>query len=153
MNRLPFNLWAVMAVVGPTASPAPPAQTGTSRPEWIAVARDAAGFVLEPSGRPFTPWGFNYDHDQAGRLIEEYWESDWPRIEEDFREMRELGANVVRIHLQFGRFMRGPDEPNRDALDTLAGFAVGKPVVIEEMFPLRCTGDHTSEGKTSPLCN
>jgi hypothetical protein len=27
----------------------------------------------------------------------------------------------------------------REALETLAGFAVGKPVVVEEMFPLRCS--------------
>jgi hypothetical protein len=27
----------------------------------------------------------------------------------------------------------------KDALDTMAGFAVGKPIVIEEMFPLKCS--------------
>ena len=27
----------------------------------------------------------------------------------------------------------------KDALDTLAGFAVGKPVLIEETFPLACS--------------
>src|SRR5581483_6615023 len=27
----------------------------------------------------------------------------------------------------------------REALDTLAGFAVGKPVLIEETFPLACS--------------
>jgi hypothetical protein len=33
--------------------------------------------------------------------------------------MRALGANVVRVHLQFGKFMDGPDRPNRPALDRL----------------------------------
>jgi hypothetical protein len=39
---------------------------------WIAVSKDTKGFALEPSGKPFTPWGFNYDHDSQGRLLEDY---------------------------------------------------------------------------------
>ena len=34
--------------------------------------------------------------------------------------MKKLGANVVRIHLQIGKFMDGPDKPNDKALDRLA---------------------------------
>jgi hypothetical protein len=30
---------------------------------WVAVSKDNKGFALEPSKRPFVPWGFNYDHD------------------------------------------------------------------------------------------
>ena len=71
------------------------------------------------TGEPFVPWGFNYDHDSAGRLLEDYWEREWGAVEEDFREMRELGANVVRIHLQFGRFMRDPETPRPAALSRL----------------------------------
>ncbi len=91
----------------------------TDAMEWVRVAEDGRGFVLEKSGRAFIPWGFNYDHDGAGRLIEDYWDSEWTRVEEDFGEMKELGANVVRIHLQFGRFMGGPDEPNPKSLRQL----------------------------------
>jgi endo-1,4-beta-mannosidase len=40
-------------------------------------------------------------------------------VEADFREMKQLGANVVRIHLQMGKFMRDPAEPNVAALDRL----------------------------------
>jgi hypothetical protein len=40
-------------------------------------------------------------------------------VEADFEEMRQLGANVVRIHLQVGKFMQGPAEPNDAALDRL----------------------------------
>ena len=29
-------------------------------------------------------------------------------IATDFREMRKLGANVVRVHLQFGTYMKSP---------------------------------------------
>ena len=88
--------------------------------QTVRVADDGSGFVLSESRQPFVPWGFNYDHDQQGRLIEEYWERDWPRVEDDFREMKEIGANVVRIHLQFGSFMQGPAEPRASALQRLA---------------------------------
>jgi hypothetical protein len=29
--------------------------------EWIRVSDDGNGFVQTESGRPFVPWGFNYD--------------------------------------------------------------------------------------------
>jgi len=97
-------------------------ETRDPRPglERIAVAPSGHGFVSLPSGRAFVPWGFNYDHDEAGRLIEDYWEQEWPKVEEDFREMRDLGANVVRVHLQFGRFMEGEDAPNWRSLAQLS---------------------------------
>jgi hypothetical protein len=88
--------------------------------EWIQVSGDNAGFVLADSKRPFIPWGFNYDHDRDGRLIEDYWYDQWPAVESDFHEMKGLGANVVRIHLQFGQFMESPTRPRRRSLDQLA---------------------------------
>lgn len=84
--------------------------------DQVRVSPDGRGFVLHPSGRAFVPWGFNYDHDEAGRLIEDYWDGEWPKVEQDFREMKELGANVVRVHLQFGRFMNSETEANTNAL-------------------------------------
>lgn len=87
---------------------------------WVQVAKDGKGFVLAPSGKRFVPWGFNYDHDDSGRLLEDYWESEWAAVEQDFREMKQLGANVVRIHLQLGKFMDGPDRPRKASLDRLA---------------------------------
>lgn len=41
-------------------------------------------------------------------------------IVEDFQEMKDLGATVVRIHLQFGKFMDSPDKPNQHSLQQLA---------------------------------
>lgn len=88
--------------------------------QWVRVAADHRSFVLEPSGRKFVPWGFNYDHQEgSGRLIEEYWDDEWETVEEDFREMKQLGANVVRIHLQLGAFMEAADRPNPQSLDQL----------------------------------
>jgi glutamate racemase len=76
---------------------------------WIIVNRAGTGFEEAGTGRVFDASGFNYDHDRSGRLIEDYWHTEWPTIVEDFREMRKLGARVVRIHLQFGRMMESPE--------------------------------------------
>ncbi len=87
--------------------------------EFLKVSPDSRGFVTATSQQPFVPFGVNYDHDEAGRLLEDYWVSEWPEVEEDFREIKELGANVVRIHLQFGKFMEAADKPNAAALEQL----------------------------------
>jgi hypothetical protein len=85
----------------------------------VAVSKDKKAFVLEPPGRRFVPWGFNYDHDSQGRLIEDYWEGEWATVEAHFAQMKKLGANVVRVHLQVGKFLDGPDKTNDKALDRL----------------------------------
>ena len=46
--------------------------------EWVLVGDDQRSFVLEKSG--------HRDH-------------EWVTVEEDLKEMKKLGANVVRIHL------------------------------------------------------
>lgn len=83
------------------------------------MSPDGRGFELALSHRKFTPWGFNYDHDASGRLIEDYWDAEWTRVARDFRDMKAMGATVVRIHLQLGRFMKGPDLPDPGALGRL----------------------------------
>jgi hypothetical protein len=85
---------------------------------FVQVAKDKKSFILEPSGQPFTPWGFNYDHDTKGRLIEDYWDKEW-EVQAHFGQMKKLGANIVRIHLQFGKFMSAADQPNELALERL----------------------------------
>ena len=47
-------------------------QSAPTALEDIRVSDDGRGFVTN-SGAPFTPWGFNYDHDESGRLMEDYW--------------------------------------------------------------------------------
>jgi aryl-phospho-beta-D-glucosidase BglC (GH1 family) len=97
-----------------------PAQAQPKEMPSVRVSRDQKGFVLEPSGRPFVPWGFNYDRDDTGRLLEDHWEAEWATVEAHFTQMKKLGANVVRVHLQLGKFMDGPDKPNGKALDRLS---------------------------------
>jgi Cellulase (glycosyl hydrolase family 5) len=86
---------------------------------WIRTSADKTHLVCNGTGNPFVPWGFNYDRDDAGRLLEDYWAGDWPKIADDFREMKSLGANVVRIHLQLCRFMKSPGQPDEENLARL----------------------------------
>ncbi|MBX3413738.1 MAG: cellulase family glycosylhydrolase [Pirellulales bacterium] len=116
----PLAAWViiVVAVVVDTTAGATQGEEGPLG--RIEVSDDGRRFVVAESGQPFVPWGFNYDHDEQGRLIEDYWVEEWPKIEADFAEMRALGANVVRVHLQLARFLDGPDRPSDAALRQLA---------------------------------
>jgi hypothetical protein len=80
--------------------------------ERIALSPDQRELVKAPSGKRFTPWGFNYDRDYRMRLIEDYWVDEWDTVASDFREMKQLGANVVRIHLSVSQFLDAPDRAN-----------------------------------------
>jgi hypothetical protein len=86
--------------------------------ERIVLDKTGQRLVLETSGREFHPWGLNYGNN--GRLIEDFWDSEWSTIEKDFAEMKRMGANVVRVHLQFGKFIEAADRPNPKSLDRLA---------------------------------
>jgi len=85
--------------------------------ERIIVASNNLGFIEKESKRPFHPWGMNYGN--AGRLIEDFWDKDWETLANDFGEMKSLGANTVRVHLQYGKFMTSADQANPRALQQL----------------------------------
>jgi hypothetical protein len=99
------------AVAAP--SPARPAL------EWLRVSDQRTHFVTSQSGKRVVLWGVNYDHDASGRLLEDYWEREWDTVVQDFGEIKALGANVVRIHLQLARFMEAADRPNQANLQRL----------------------------------
>ncbi len=90
---------------------------------FIVVARDGGGFVDE-AGAKFVPYGFNYDHDEGGRFIEEYWVTEWNTVVEDFTEMKALGANTVRLHLDLGSYMTNATTLNTVALDQFSQLLV-----------------------------
>lgn len=87
--------------------------------ELIRLSKDGRRFVGAESGDRFVGWGFNYDHDDSGRLLEDYWYEEWSTVVEDFEEMKALGANVVRIHPQVAKFMKTAKEPDEAALKQL----------------------------------
>ena len=51
--------------------------------EAVQLSPDGKSFMLATSGKRFVPWGFNYDHDEKGRLLEDYWLTEWSKVEED----------------------------------------------------------------------
>ena len=85
----------------------------------IRVSDDGKDFVRGDDGSRVVLVGANYDHDSNSRLIEEYWHDEWETVAEDFREMKALGFDVVRIHLQVERFMKSAEEPNEAELAQL----------------------------------
>jgi hypothetical protein len=82
MHRAVLSCW-ILCCIG---------QVHAADMPWIAIAKDKKGFVLEPTGKKFTPWGFNYDRDHRGRLIEDYWQDEWPTVETHFGQMKKLGC-------------------------------------------------------------
>jgi aryl-phospho-beta-D-glucosidase BglC (GH1 family) len=86
----------------------------------IRTSDDKTHFVREGTNERIEMWGFNYDRDDAGRLLEDYWRDEWATVAEDFREMKGLGVNVVRVHLQLARLMKDADQPDEDNLALLA---------------------------------
>ena len=84
----------------------------------ILLSPDKQHFV-DSTGKSFRVWGVNYDHDDSGRLLEDYWTTDWASVVEDMQEIKALGANVVRVHLQVAKFMSAPDRANSQSLDKL----------------------------------
>lgn len=114
MDRL--NAWraavvlsATIAIFGGRAPGEVAAQDAGAMPR-ISVSADKTSFVAGDAKRSFAPWGFNY----LGRfeqLAEDDWETEegWQRIETDFAQMKRLGANVVRWHLQFETFMEAAE--------------------------------------------
>ena len=88
--------WLVLCLLGSWVMAAETA-TASAQMRFVRVADDQRGFCFEEDRKPFVPWGFNYDHDRTGRLLEDYWEAEWPKVEEDFREAKQLGAKLVTV--------------------------------------------------------
>src|SRR5262245_40760937 len=62
----------VLALLFSSGGCSGPAPRETAPVEWIQSGAGGRGFVFGSSGRRFTPWGFNYDHDERERLLEDY---------------------------------------------------------------------------------
>lgn len=115
VHRLGLVLAVLLAVPGAAPYAAGPRAIDPPAPPVLELIRpgpDGKHFVGTSSGRRFVAWGVNYDRDDAGRLLEDYWDKEWATVAEDFREIKALGANLVRVHLQLGKFMDAADRLN-----------------------------------------
>ena len=114
--RVVVNVCLITSVLGFA-----PCKAKAAKParDVIRVSQDGRHFVFSGSGTEFRPWGFNYDHDASNRLLETYWKKEWSAVSGDFEEMKQLGANTVRIHLQVSSFMKSARQMNRESLEQL----------------------------------
>ena len=105
-------LFAVECVIAASSAP--------TMLDWIEISADKKRLVKKGTGESILFWGANYDRDVKMRLMDDYWIDEWNTVVEDFDEMKDLGCNVVRIHLQVGRFLDSPTQPNDRALEQLS---------------------------------
>jgi hypothetical protein len=81
----------------------------------VRISPDGKGFVLDPSGDRYVPWGHNYGSvDIMERLAK-----DPERVEREFAEMKAAGTTVARVHPEMPALLNGPDQVNSAALDLL----------------------------------
>ncbi len=106
--RTPIYLLAALAITAVAADPQP----------RITLSRDGKTFILQNTTTKFLPLGHNYGN--AHRLMEDFWETDFKTIEDDFAELKALGTNVIRVHLQFGKFIPEPQKPDAAQFGRLA---------------------------------
>lgn len=113
-----FPVALVIAWAGSVANAEPPLRKQAL--EFVRVSDDKTHFVGAESGTRIVFWGVNYDHNDPGELLEDYWHERWDEVVADFKEIAALRCNVVRIHLQVARFMKTPDEPDESHLGQLS---------------------------------
>lgn len=81
--------------------------------EFVRISPDGKGFVLDPSGDRYVPWGHNYGSvDIMARLAKEP-----ERVEREFAEMKAAGTTVARVHPEMPAFFEGPGQVDSAAVD------------------------------------
>jgi hypothetical protein len=75
---------------------------GAGQMQPVRVSADNKGFIVVPSGAKFVPWGHNY----AAEGMEDSAKLPFEKIERDFADLKNMGANVARIHSGRSRFRR-----------------------------------------------
>lgn len=98
-----------------------PPQTAIISENSLATIGITDGQFIDSEGNTFFPWGYNYTNAEGIGLIEDDWLSSdtWQLIDTDFDEMKSYAANIVRIHLQYHKFMIDETTANEANLDRL----------------------------------
>jgi hypothetical protein len=83
--------------------------------ESVKISADGKGFVLDPSGQRYIPWGHNYGSvDIMQRMAQEP-----ERVEREFAEMKAAGTTVARVHPEMPALLQGPNRVNPQAVERL----------------------------------
>lgn len=120
MRTIKSVLFTVIVILFASCKKNPKQIVGPVKQTMPVIKIQGQHFVTD-SGKTFIPWGLQYTNTAKIPLIEDNWLADttWAVILQDFRNMKALGANVVRIHLEFNKFMTSPTQPNEQNLDRL----------------------------------
>lgn len=95
-------------------NPAFPGNDSVALCQHIELSPDEQSFILKNTRQEFNPWGMNYGH--YGILVKDFKDTEWDTLQSDFEKLKDMGANVVRIHLQYDEFMLSVDDPNPQAI-------------------------------------
>ncbi len=112
-TQSPWRSWLVLVVLCSLLHPA-------QALERVVVADDAKGFRLLSSGKAFVPWGQN---SSCANLLERM-KQDPAAVKKQWMEMKAAGTNVIRIHPEMPRIMRGPDQVDVVAMEQLKALLV-----------------------------
>jgi hypothetical protein len=96
-------------------------QAAGAEPEMglIAVGPDGKGFVEQPSGRAYVPFGVNYYDPNTGWAPKIWRQFDAKRVTQHFEVMRSLGVNCARVFLTAATFQPDADTIDERALEKL----------------------------------
>jgi hypothetical protein len=122
MKRNNLILFAVLVLLmfscrkAVKVSPAP-APAKQSMPAMTIRGKE----FYDTNGKRFIPWGLQYTNTAKIPLLEDNWFADttWAVILQDFQNMKALGANIIRIHLEYNKFMLSSTLPNQEELNRL----------------------------------
>ena len=90
------------------------AAAGGSKPlPGIVLALGGHGFQTE-TGQPFVPFGVTYYRPGTGWAPQVWKQFDAAATERDFKRMKALGVNCVRVFLTFSSFLPEPDKVSEE---------------------------------------
>ncbi|HEY6556787.1 MAG TPA: cellulase family glycosylhydrolase [Polyangiaceae bacterium] len=88
--------------------------------EGLKLSADKSRFVLDVSGTEVIPFGYTYHQpDAAGAEILRITSWNMTTFASDVDEMKQLGANTIRIRPQIGELMSGPSTLNTAGVSRL----------------------------------
>ena len=87
------------------------------------ISVSGKGFVT-PDGNSIRLWGLNYGDSEG--LLEDDWTQParWLKIENNIKDIKALGANLLRVAVQYNTMMKSPSEPNQANLQQLRKLAL-----------------------------
>ncbi len=100
------------------ATPGPDEARPSVRPSRVRVDGSRHGFV-DVAGRPFVPFGVSYYRPGTGWAPQLWKQFDAEATRRDFAQLKQLGANVVRVFVTFGSFWKEANQLDPEGLAKL----------------------------------